>query len=138
LDVGGAFGSFASAIETMFGLSRTARLRRAIEANVNLYKAMQEHDELMPASKHMSLLIERQAEGLLSDGDGSVRKQRNPSSFFVGMVFTALVALPESWLIRHLDHWWWWLLMVVDGLVIALFVYASIAAGLNPPGKRKT
>ncbi|MET8041214.1 hypothetical protein ABZU25_10115 [Micromonospora sp. NPDC005215] len=131
MDVGGAFTGFATAIATIFGLSRASRLRHAIDGNVKLFSEMKTHEELSAAGTKLAELIDLQVRRLLEIGDGSVKKERDPGGGFVGILFTALFALPIYWLAR-IDHWWAVLLLVADVLFVLVLLGATISAYRSP------
>lgn len=133
MEVGSAFTGFATAVETMVGLSRGSRLRRSISANVDLYGRVRDHDDLRPAAFLLADLVIRQVQLLSELGPGRGKTQRDPGAFVVGLSCTVLVALPALWLQGHLHQWWGWPLIILDGLVAVLFLTSSVAAGLTPP-----
>lgn len=131
MDIGGAFGGLASGIATLVQLSRKARLRGSMESDVKLYLMMKDHDDFDTARKSLSELIDHQARLLCEIG--SSPQKRNHASGFVGLVFTALLALPLFWLIPRWDSWWAVPLVVSDCLAVLLFLYATVSAWSNPP-----
>ncbi|WP_433128582.1 hypothetical protein ACQPWW_02170 [Micromonospora sp. CA-240977] len=138
MDVGGAFTGFATAIATIFGLSRAARLRHAIEANVKLLGEMKAHEELKASGGHMAELIELQVRRLQEIGDGTVKKERDPGGGFVGLCCTLLSAVPLYFLASQLEHWWGVLLFAVDLVLVLLLLGATISAYRSPPRKSKS
>jgi len=136
--IGDAFSGFGAAVEAAFGLSRAARVRRSIDANLNTYKSMQEIEPLADASRNLAAAITSEVSRLCAVVEGRSKKQRDLGAAIVGLTCTGVISLPMLWTSNHLDHWWGWALLILNGLVTLLFFSAAVAAGLTPPRKSKT
>jgi hypothetical protein len=74
----------------------------------------------------LARVIEIQAELLLSTVQQGLRRKWAWGPFSVGMFLTLVTALPARFGWIHRNHWWGWALLVVFGLLVLIFLAASI------------
>ncbi|MGH3663718.1 MAG: hypothetical protein ACRDTQ_17920 [Micromonosporaceae bacterium] len=132
MDVGGAFSGFASVLATLVQMSRVARLRTAIEANVKLYEALMGRPNLEEAAQPLAHLIEHEVKQLHQLGT-EPPTERDPAGGFVGLVFTVILGLPLIWLIPPDGRWWAWLLIPLDILLVILVFGVAVSTWRSPP-----
>ena len=70
----GAIGALTQGVARLLGLSKTARLRRAINDHVKLHASLSSHDDLKQAASRVAVLIDVQASQLVGREIAAARR----------------------------------------------------------------
>ncbi|SRR6266545_23004 len=120
-EVVGAIGGITQGVARLLGLSKSARLRRAINDHVKLYASLENHDELKQARVQVASLIELQTNQLFVREVIAANRVYDWSNLIVGVFLAAICGAPLLWLVPP-HAWWRWAVAIFSGTVAALFL----------------
>jgi hypothetical protein len=116
-----AIGAATQGAARLLGLSKSARLRRAINDHVKLYGTLEGHDELKQSAATVAGLIELQTNQLFAREVIAANRSYDWSNLIVGVFLAGLCALPLLWTIPPRAPWHW-PVAILSGTVAALFL----------------
>ncbi len=131
-EVVGAVGGITQGIARLLGLSKSARLRRAINDHLKLYGSLKNEDELKEAATEVAALINLQTQQLVLREAVAAHRVYDWSNLVVGVVVAALLAIPLPWLLPPRAVWQWSLAIIL-GIFMALFLIVGASMVRKQP-----
>jgi uncharacterized membrane protein YoaK (UPF0700 family) len=133
----GAIGGITQGVARLLGLSKTARLRRAINDHIKLYASLENRDELKQAATQVAGLIELQTSQLVRREEEAARREYEWSNLVIGIVVGAILAAPLWWLLPA-QSLWQGALAILLAILAALFVIVGASMVRKQPKAEKT
>lgn len=134
LELVGAVGGITQGVARILGLSKSARLRRAISDDLKLYASLGKDDgELKQPAVHLAGLVELHTRQLYLREVIAANRTYDWSQPILGIALAAICALPV-YLMFLPDALWKW---ITSG-VRAVLVLTLVAAGLSGFRKQPT
>jgi hypothetical protein len=133
----GAIGGITQGVARLLGLSKTARLRRAINDHIKLYASLENRDELKQAATQVAGLIELQTSQLVRREEEAARREYEWSNLVIGIVVGAILAAPLWWLLPA-HSLWQGAVAIVLAILAALFVIVGASMVRKQPKAEKT
>jgi hypothetical protein len=132
-EIFGAVSGVTQGVARLLGLSKSARLRRAINDDVKTYASLAPHDELKGAALELAGLIELQARQLALRELIAANRTYDWSQPIIGTLMAAICGVP-LYLMFPPAYWWQWIADVLLG-ILAITLVASGMSGFRKQPK---
>jgi hypothetical protein len=132
LEVFTAVSGVTQGVARLLGLSKSARLRRAINDDTKTYANLAQHDELKGAATEIAGLVELQARQLALREAIAARRKYDWSQPFLGIIVAAICGVP-LYLMFPPTAWWQWVADIVLGFLGIAFLAAGVAGFRQQP-----
>jgi hypothetical protein len=132
LELVGAVGGITQSVARVLGLSKSARLRRAINDHVKLYASLEGRSELKEPALHLAALIELQTRQLYLREVIAANRIYDWSQPIIGIAVAAICAIP-LYLMFPPHNWWQWVTSGILGILVLAFVAAGIGGFRKQP-----
>ena len=132
LELVGAVGGITQGVARILGLSKSARLRRAINDHLKLYASLEGKGELKVAELQVAALIELQTSQLYQREVLAANRTYDWSQPIIGIVTAAICAVP-IYLMFPPQAWWQWIASGALGILALVFLGAGVGGFRKQP-----
>jgi len=132
LELVGAVGGITQGVARILGLSKSARLRRAINDHLKLYASLEGHADLKEATVQLAALIELHTRQLYLREVIAANRTYDWSQPVVGIAMAAICAVPV-YLMFPPQTWWQWIASSILGILVLVLVAAGVSGFRKQP-----